>query len=67
MPALRLAIETFGVAHVLFGNDLPPVWVPLDGPIALLDDLGLSEPDLEAVRWRNAARFFGLPVPNDEK
>jgi predicted TIM-barrel fold metal-dependent hydrolase len=61
-PALRLAIETFGVAHVLFGNDLPPVWVPLDGPIAMLADLALREADLDAIRWGNAARFFGLPV-----
>jgi aminocarboxymuconate-semialdehyde decarboxylase len=61
-PALRLAIETFGIHNVLFGNDLPSVWVPLDGPIETLRALGLSEPDLEAVRWSNAARFFGLPM-----
>jgi predicted TIM-barrel fold metal-dependent hydrolase len=61
-PALRLAIETFGLQHVLFGNDLPPVWVPLDGPIETLNALGLPDSDLEAIRWGNAARFFGLPV-----
>jgi aminocarboxymuconate-semialdehyde decarboxylase len=61
-PALKLAIETFGVQHTMFGNDLPPVWVPLDGPVAILNNLGLSEPDREAIRWRNAARFFGLPL-----
>ena len=60
--ALRLAIETFGLDHVLFGNDLPPVWVPLDGPIETLNALGLPASDLEAIRWRNAARFFRLPV-----
>jgi len=60
--ALRLAIETFGVEHVLFGNDLPPVWVPLDRPVETLNALGLPEPDLEGIRWRNAARFFGLPL-----
>jgi aminocarboxymuconate-semialdehyde decarboxylase len=62
-PALRLAIETFGPGNVLFGNDRPPVWVPLDGPIAMLDQLRLSMSDLEAIRWRNAARFFALPLP----
>lgn len=62
-PALRLAIETFGAQNVLFGNDRPPVWVPLDGPVAMLGELGLSDVDLEGIRWRNAARFFGLPVP----
>jgi aminocarboxymuconate-semialdehyde decarboxylase len=61
-PALRLAIETFGAEHVLWGNDRPPVWVPLDGPLAMLDDLGLEAADLEAIRWGNAARFFGLPI-----
>jgi aminocarboxymuconate-semialdehyde decarboxylase len=61
-PALRLAIETFGAGHVLFGNDCPPVWAPLDGPVATLDALGLSVDDLEGVRWRNAARFFGLDL-----
>jgi aminocarboxymuconate-semialdehyde decarboxylase len=61
-PALKLAIETFGVRNVLFGNDLPPVWVPLDGPVAMLDDLGLPPADLEAIRWQNTARLFRLPV-----
>lgn len=61
-PALRLAIETFGAEHVLFGNDYPPVWTPLDGPIALLAAVGLADQDLEGLRWRNAPRFFKLPV-----
>jgi predicted TIM-barrel fold metal-dependent hydrolase len=64
VPALRLAIETFGAEHVLFGNDLPPVWVPLDGPVGMLGELGLPEDVLEGIRWRNAARFFGLPIPS---
>jgi aminocarboxymuconate-semialdehyde decarboxylase len=62
-PALRLAIETFGVSNVLWGNDRPPVWVPLDGPLAMLAELGLGAADLEAIRWRNVVRFFGLPLP----
>jgi aminocarboxymuconate-semialdehyde decarboxylase len=61
-PALRLATETFGAEHVLFGNDCPPVWVPLDGPIALLDSLGLPDDQVQAIRWGNAARFFKLPI-----
>jgi hypothetical protein len=47
---------------LLFGNDLPPVWVPLDGPVATHDDLGLPPAELEAVRWGSAARFYGLPL-----
>ena len=52
-----LPVESFW-----FGNDLPPVWVPLGGPVETLNALGLPEPDLEGIRWRNAARFFGLPL-----
>ncbi len=61
-PALRLAIESFGVEQVMFGNDYPPVWTPLDGPLAILTTLDLPAADLEAIRWRNAARFFKLPL-----
>jgi aminocarboxymuconate-semialdehyde decarboxylase len=64
-PALRLAIETFGADHVLWGNDRPPVWVPLHGPLAMLGDLGLYATDLEGIRWCNAARFFGLPIKTE--
>lgn len=63
--ALRLAIETFGADHVLFGNDYPPVWTPLDGPVAMLDTLGLPDDALDGVRWRNAVRFFSLPMGTD--
>jgi hypothetical protein len=28
----------------------------------MLNDLGLSPSDLEAIRWKNAARFFSLPL-----
>lgn len=62
-PALKLAIETFGMEHVMFGNDRPPVWVPLDGPVAMLTELGLVDDDLAAIRWKNAARFFRLLLP----
>lgn len=61
-PALQLAISTFGVEHVLFGNDYPPVWTPLDGPVAIVDGLDISEAARDAIRWQNAARFFGLPL-----
>lgn len=64
-PALRLAIETFGAEHVLFGNDCPPVWVPLDGPVELLGHLDLPADEVEAIRWRNAVRYFGLPVSSE--
>ena len=46
----------------MFGNDLPPVRVPPDGPVETLNALGLPEPDLKGIRWRNAARFCRLPL-----
>lgn len=61
-PALRLAIETFGSERVLFGNDCPPVWVPLEGPIRALESLDLPDDRVQAIRWGNAARFFKLPL-----
>ncbi len=64
-PALRLAVAVFGVNHVLFGNDYPPVWTPLDGPVRMLDELDLSDHELEGLRWRNAVHFFSLPIGSD--
>ena len=61
-PALRLLLEVLGPDRLLVGNDQPPVWFPLGESLALLDALALSARDAEAVRWRNAARLFRLPV-----
>ena len=35
--------------------------------LAMLDELVLSAADLDAIRWRNAARFFGLPLTSGER
>jgi len=61
-PALGPAGERIPVGRFLFGNDLPPVRVPPDGPVETLNALGLPEPDLKGIRWRNAARFCRLPL-----
>jgi aminocarboxymuconate-semialdehyde decarboxylase len=60
--AIRLAIDVFGLHHVLFGNDYPPVWFSLAESIQILDSAALPADILEAVRWRNAAELFRLPV-----
>ena len=62
-PALRLLLEVLGPSRLLIGNDQPPVWFPLGESLALLDGLALSRDQREAIRWSNAARLFGLPVP----
>jgi aminocarboxymuconate-semialdehyde decarboxylase len=62
VAALRLLVEVLGPDRLVVGNDQPPVWFPLAESLALLDQLALPPADAEAVRWRNAARLFGLPV-----
>lgn len=60
LPALELLLKVLGPDRLLVGNDQPPVWFPLGESLALLERLPLSAADREAVRWRNAARLFGL-------
>ena len=61
-PALGLAGEGIPIGSFWFGSDLPPVRVPLDGPVETLNALGLPEPDLKGIRWRNAARCCRLSL-----
>ena len=63
VPALRLLLEVLGPSRLVVGNDQPPVWFPLGESLALLDGLTLSPEQRRAIRWGNAARLFGLPVP----
>jgi aminocarboxymuconate-semialdehyde decarboxylase len=60
LPARRLLLEVLGPSRIVVGNDQPPVWFPLAESLALLDRLDLPAADRAAVRWRNAARLFGL-------
>ena len=63
-PALRLLLEVLGPTRLVVGNDQPPVWFPLAESLALLDSLGLPPDQRDAIRWGNAARLFGLPMPD---
>jgi predicted TIM-barrel fold metal-dependent hydrolase len=58
--ALALLVETLGPDRVVFGTDQPPVWVPLERSIDLLDALPGGDAVTRAVRAGNAERLFGL-------
>lgn len=58
-PAIRACVETFGVEHVCFGSDFPPVNVPLGDSVAAVER-AVDGPARSAVLGVNAARLFRL-------
>ena len=60
------AVATFGVDHVLFGSDFPPVEIPLKNSVKVVDDLPISQPDKEKIAGANATRLFGLDSSREE-
>lgn len=58
-PALRCAIDTVGVDHILFGSDYPHVIGDVAGTTDLLDDM-LGRRDKRKIFGDNAAPLFGL-------
>jgi aminocarboxymuconate-semialdehyde decarboxylase len=61
-PAARLVLDTVGPDHVLYGSDAPPLTSLKPRAIKLVENLGLSEREREAVFWRNAATLLKLPI-----
>jgi aminocarboxymuconate-semialdehyde decarboxylase len=59
-PAARMVIDTVGADRVLYGSDAPPLTSLKPRAIKLIEDLGLSPSDKEAVFWRNAAKLLKL-------
>ena len=59
-PAIRCAIETVGVDHVLHGSDGPPLRTLKKRAIGVVNSLNLSSDDSEKVFWRNAASLLKL-------
>jgi aminocarboxymuconate-semialdehyde decarboxylase len=59
VPALQMGLSMFGVDHVMFGTDIP-LREDIDLMLQDLQDLGLSEADLEAINSGNATRVLGL-------
>ena len=51
-------IRDHGPEHVLFGTDWP--WARQDKEVDMLNALGLSEKEKDAILWSNAARLLGF-------
>ena len=61
-PHVREAVDVFGVDRVMFGTDYGPVPIDPKEHIDIVSGLAISPADKEKILWRNAARFFELPV-----
>ena len=57
-PGLRLALDTFGPEHVMFGTD-EPFWQS-DRAVRTVEALGLPAGEAEQVWSGNAERFFAI-------
>lgn len=62
LPAARMVMETVGVDHLIYGSDAPPLTSLKPRAIKLVEDLGLSPQDKEAVFAKNAARLLKLTI-----
>lgn len=59
-PAVRCAIDTVGVDHVMLGSDFPPVPMPLKSSVDTVKALGLPAGDQAKVLGGNAAKVFKI-------
>jgi aminocarboxymuconate-semialdehyde decarboxylase len=55
---IKFAIEYYGIDRVMYGSDYP-CWDPATA-LALIQEIGLSDADLEKLFYRNAHRILGL-------
>ena len=55
---MKFAIEYYGIDHVMYGSDYP-CWDPATA-LALIEEIGLPDADLEKLLYRNALRILGL-------
>lgn len=58
--SLLCNIEVFGVDHVLFGTDFPPVNVPAELTLDVIDSLPITEEAREQILGGNAAQLLNL-------
>jgi len=61
-PALRAAVETFGVDRVMLGTDTPPLPFPLAKSVEHVRALGLPPEQEAAILGDNAVALFRLPT-----
>ena len=55
---MKFAIEYYGIDRVMYGSDYP-CWDPATA-LALIEEIGLPDADLEKLLYRNARRILGL-------
>jgi aminocarboxymuconate-semialdehyde decarboxylase len=55
---MKFAVQYYGVDHVMFGSDYP-CWDPATA-LTLIQEIGLSDEDLEKVLYHNAQRILGV-------
>ena len=58
---IKFAIEYYGIDHVMYGSDYP-CWDPATA-LSLIEEIGLSETDLDKLLYGNARRVLGLGDP----
>jgi predicted TIM-barrel fold metal-dependent hydrolase len=57
---LRANVAVMGPGQVMFGTDFPPASTPLNAAIGVVDSLGLSDDEADAVFGRTARTLFKL-------
>jgi aminocarboxymuconate-semialdehyde decarboxylase len=62
-PALRMAVDFFGPAHVMLGSD-DPQW-PIDKALETLAETGLEPNERLLIESRAATALFGIGEPRD--
>jgi predicted TIM-barrel fold metal-dependent hydrolase len=63
--AVELALRVFGPDKVLYGTDSPPLpGASVEGGLQLVERLGISEAQRQAVREDNARTLFGAGLPS---
>ncbi len=58
--AVRASIETVGVDRLVVGTDHPPVGDDPLSALSVLDEVGLSEDEIERVKSANARKLLGV-------
>jgi hypothetical protein len=60
--ALDLAVDYYGIDHVLFGTDAPLGILPAGATkeiLAAISEMNISEADKDAIRYGNYQRLIG--------
>ncbi len=57
-PALRCAIDVCGADRILFATDYP--FEQTQMAVDFIQSVGISEPEREAIAWRNGIKLLGL-------